>query len=116
MTRRDEGVRVRHMLDHAREAVEMADGRDRADLDTDRQFSLAMVRLMEIVGEAAARVPDSFRQEHTQVPWAAEKSAVCWNSMPPCLAASVPPCPPFSLSASAPPGAAVKRSPPFLVP
>jgi uncharacterized protein with HEPN domain len=69
MTRRDEGVRVRHMLDHAREAVEMADGRDRADLDTDRQFSLAMVRLMEIVGEAAARVPDSFRQEHPQVPW-----------------------------------------------
>jgi hypothetical protein len=35
MTRRDPLVRVRHMLDHAREAVGMVRGRSRADLDTD---------------------------------------------------------------------------------
>jgi hypothetical protein len=38
------------MLDHAREAVAMAAGRTRADLDTDRQFNLALVRLVEIIG------------------------------------------------------------------
>jgi uncharacterized protein with HEPN domain len=47
------------MLDHAREAVEMARGRKRADLDADRQFNLALVRLIEIIGEAANRVPDA---------------------------------------------------------
>jgi uncharacterized protein with HEPN domain len=57
------------MLDHAREAVELSGGRSRNDLDTDRQFALALVRLVEIVGEAAARVPQTVRQEITDVPW-----------------------------------------------
>ena len=69
MTRHDPLVRVRHMLDHAREAVEMARGSTRADLDTQRQLSLALMRLMEVVGEAAARVPEAFRQQHPNLPW-----------------------------------------------
>lgn len=32
-------------------------------------LSLALVRLMEIVGEAASRVPDGFRSRHPGVPW-----------------------------------------------
>lgn len=69
MTRHDPVVRVRHMLDYAREAVEMIRGRTREDLDADRQLNLALVRLMEVVGEAAARVPEDFRQRHAGVPW-----------------------------------------------
>jgi uncharacterized protein with HEPN domain len=57
------------MLDHAREAVAMAAGRTRADLDTDRQFNLALVRLVEIIGEAANRVPDAERARMSQIPW-----------------------------------------------
>ncbi len=69
MARHDPTVRVRHMLDHAREAVEMTRGRARADLNTDRQLGLALTRLMEIVGEAAARVPEDFRRQHPSIPW-----------------------------------------------
>ncbi len=69
MTRHDPMVRVRHMLDHAREAVEMARGRSREDLDRDRQFNLAMVRLVEVIGEAARRVGPPVRDEHPEVPW-----------------------------------------------
>ncbi len=36
MSRHDPLVRVHHMLDHAREAVEMVRNRSRTDLDTDR--------------------------------------------------------------------------------
>ena len=54
MTRHDPLMRVRHMLDHAREAVAMVRGRSRADLDTDRQLNLALVRLVEVVGEGAS--------------------------------------------------------------
>lgn len=32
-------------------------------------MNLALMRLMEIVGEAAARVPDDFRSCHPQEPW-----------------------------------------------
>jgi uncharacterized protein with HEPN domain len=49
-------VRLRHMMDHAREAVTMASGRTRDDLDSDRALNLSLVRLLEIVGEAAGRV------------------------------------------------------------
>lgn len=69
MTRRDPAVRLRHMLDHAREAVEMARGCTRADLDRDRRLNLALVRLLEIVGEAAARVPPAEREQLADVPW-----------------------------------------------
>lgn len=69
MTRHDPLMSVRHMLDHAIEAVQMAQGRQRSDLDTDRQFSLAMVRLMEIIGEASRRTPEPFREGHRHVPW-----------------------------------------------
>jgi uncharacterized protein with HEPN domain len=57
------------MLDHAREAVEMVKGKTRADLDADRQLNLSLVRLVEVIGEAAARIPDDFRARYPQVPW-----------------------------------------------
>ncbi|MEX0676356.1 MAG: hypothetical protein WD063_04735 [Pirellulales bacterium] len=36
MTHRDDAARMRHMLEHAREAVQLASGRTRAGLDADR--------------------------------------------------------------------------------
>jgi uncharacterized protein with HEPN domain len=69
MSRHDPLVSVRQMLDHAREAVAMICARSRGDLDTDRQLNLALVRLVEVVGEAAARVPEDFRCRYPQVPW-----------------------------------------------
>lgn len=69
MTQRDDGVPVRHMLDHSIEAVEMVHGRTRADLDVDRQLNLALVRLVEIIGEAGKRVGPATRDAHPEVPW-----------------------------------------------
>ena len=69
MTQHDSAVRLRHMLDNAREAVDMARGRSRADLDVDRQLNLSLVRLLEIVGEAAARVPPEDRDMYPSIPW-----------------------------------------------
>jgi uncharacterized protein with HEPN domain len=57
------------MLDHAREAVAMASGKTRADLDADRKPNLALVRVLEIVGEAANRIPPEERLQHSQMPW-----------------------------------------------
>ena len=44
MPRHDTDVRLRHMLDAAREAAQMAQGKVRADLDTDRPLNLSLVR------------------------------------------------------------------------
>jgi uncharacterized protein with HEPN domain len=69
MSRRDDSVSLRQMLDHAREATLLIQGRSRLDLDTDRTFALALTRLMEIIGEAAKRVSEPTREKHPHVPW-----------------------------------------------
>ena len=62
-------IRLQHMLDHANEAMQMAIGRARGDLDSDRQLNLALVRLLEIVGEAASRVSEIVRRTYPQIAW-----------------------------------------------
>jgi uncharacterized protein with HEPN domain len=47
----------------------MVNGRTRGELDTDRQLNLFLVRLLEIVGEAAGRVPAEERARHPEIPW-----------------------------------------------
>ena len=69
MSRRDPAVSLRQMRDHAQEAVELVRGRSRSDLDADRLLALAVVRLLEIIGEAARNVPDDFAAAHPEVPW-----------------------------------------------
>jgi uncharacterized protein with HEPN domain len=58
------------MLEHAREAVQLVEGRARMNLDEDRVLSLALVRLLEIIGEAAAGVSAESRGKFPGVPWA----------------------------------------------
>jgi len=69
MSHRDTIVYVHHMLDHAKEAVEMTRGRTRMDLDEDRMLNLSVVRLVEIIGESCNRIPQEFRDTHTDIPW-----------------------------------------------
>ena len=60
---------INHMITHAREARALASGRSRADLDTDRNFAMLLTHLMEIFGEAAARIPEQFRDNHPEFEW-----------------------------------------------
>ena len=68
-TQIDDLGRVQHMLDYSREAVDMAQGRSRDDFDTDRMLSLALMRLVQLVGEAAWFVSNEFRAQRPEVPW-----------------------------------------------
>ena len=64
-----DNVRIRHILDAAREAVAFAKGRSRADLDSDRKLNLSLVRLLEMIGEAAKGISQEFRDSHSDLPW-----------------------------------------------
>lgn|ERR1017187_1447755 len=64
-----DAVRLRHMLDAAREAVMFGAGRKPEDLVNERVLALALVRSIEIIGEAASRVSQELRAACPEVPW-----------------------------------------------
>ena len=69
MSRDDPTVRLLHMRDFAREALELSSGKTRADIEADRVLCLALTRLVELIGEAATRVPAETRALYPRVPW-----------------------------------------------
>ncbi len=69
MSRRDDSVSVRQMLDAARKIAEFTRGTSRDQLDSDEKLALAVVRLLEVLGEAARRVSPEFRERAPEIPW-----------------------------------------------
>jgi uncharacterized protein with HEPN domain len=69
MSRHERDISLHQMLDHAREAQSLVQGKSRSDLDTDRLLNLALVRLLEIVGEAARRFPQEDQYLYPEIPW-----------------------------------------------
>lgn len=75
MSHLDDSTKVRHMLDAAEKAVFFMRDRTRADLDSDEKLALAIVRLIEVLGEAASRITDEYRLAHPDLPWQAMRGA-----------------------------------------
>jgi len=69
MTQHEDTTALRHMRDHVAEAVDLAADRSRDDPGLDRVFALALTKLVEIVGEAAARVSEQLQDSHPEIPW-----------------------------------------------
>ena len=62
-------IRVRHMLAASKEAMEFATGKTRMDLEKDRLHMLAIIKSIEIIGEAASKVTETFKTENSNIPW-----------------------------------------------
>jgi uncharacterized protein with HEPN domain len=69
MSKHDPNLALRQILAHAQEAVTIAEGKTRKDLDQDRLLNLALTRLLEIIGEAANRVPENVQARYPELPW-----------------------------------------------
>jgi len=59
------------MLEAARQARAYAEGRSRQDLETDGLLALGIVRLLEIISEAAKPIGKELRRECPSIPWQA---------------------------------------------
>ena len=57
------------IVQFSRQAIEIAATRNRADLDSDRTLQLALVHLIQMIGEAAGKLPDAFKGKHPDIPW-----------------------------------------------
>ncbi len=69
MTQHNDMIRLQHMLDHAKEAVALIAGKDKTELQHNRVLELALIRLVEIVGEASAKVSSETQAKYPSIPW-----------------------------------------------
>lgn len=65
----DNPSRLRHMRDAAQKAIQFAQNKTRADLETDEMLALSLVKCIEIIGEAASRITRERQEELSQIPW-----------------------------------------------
>ena len=67
--RPEDQVRIKHMLEAASDAARFIAGRKRADLDADRMLLFALIRCIEIIGEAARQITGESRNLSADIPW-----------------------------------------------
>jgi len=59
------------MIEASEAVAQVIQGRSRHDVDTDLTLRLAIVRAIEVLGEAASRMSDDGRSRLPDIPWAA---------------------------------------------
>ena len=57
------------MVDAAEEALAIAAGRSQSDWKRDRTPALAVMKDIEIIGEAASKLSAELREKETAIPW-----------------------------------------------
>lgn len=57
------------MLEYASRVSDMMAGQTQHDWDLNMMLRLAIERSLEIIGEAARRVSETFREQHVDIPW-----------------------------------------------
>ena len=67
--RSDDTIRLKHMLDASKEAVKLSEGKKQGEIEQERLLNLGLVRLIEIVGEAAGRVSAEGLSKYCNIPW-----------------------------------------------
>ena len=71
MSVNNDQIRVKHIQDAIDEIIAFVDGETKDSFLKDRKLQLAIIRLIEIIGEAATRLSVPFKQKHETVPWQA---------------------------------------------
>ena len=62
---------LRHMLDEAVYILEVSNELEKPQIVEDETLKRAIVRSIEIIGQATKKVPDDFRSKYPQIDWRA---------------------------------------------
>lgn len=69
MSKIDDLTRLKHIRDSTMTAIRFVENKSRKNLDREEMLSLALVRLIEIIGEAATHVSLDCQRRYSQIPW-----------------------------------------------
>ena len=71
MTAIDDLTRIRHMRDASKEILEFTIGSSQSSFAENRMLQLAIVKDLEIIGEAANNVSTECQEKYPYIPWRA---------------------------------------------
>jgi uncharacterized protein with HEPN domain len=66
---RDDSILIKHILEAAEKAIDFLSDCTQEELENDEKLALSIIRLLEIVGEAANQVSEDYRTKHPNIPW-----------------------------------------------
>lgn len=69
MSKHDPRIRFLHMREFAQKAIDLARDYTIIDLYNDEKLQLALTRLVELIGEAAYKLPSEIRELYPEIPW-----------------------------------------------
>lgn len=69
MTQREYLDYLRDVLDASHKAIQFCEGMSYDDFAEDDRTTFAVIRALEIIGEATKNIPVSFREAHPDLPW-----------------------------------------------
>ncbi|XGV86362.1 MAG: DUF86 domain-containing protein [Limnothrix sp. BL-A-16] len=67
----DDYTRLQHMRDAAQEAITFIQGVQQLDFESNRLLVVALVKEIEIIGEAANRISPDCQSRYPEIPWRA---------------------------------------------
>lgn len=66
---KDDSIYIDHILNSINRILDYIAGKDRENFEDDLVTQDAVVRQLEIIGEATKRVSKDFRSNHPDIPW-----------------------------------------------
>jgi uncharacterized protein with HEPN domain len=66
---KDDSIYIDHILNSLNRILDYISGKDRESFEADLVTQDAVVRQLEIIGEATKRVSKEFRSKHPDIPW-----------------------------------------------
>lgn len=66
---KDDIAYLEHILDRANKIIQFTQGMTESDFLEDEKTQSAVIRELEVIGEATKRISDNYKNSHTEIPW-----------------------------------------------